>query len=199
MKHFNIVSIGLLTLLLSSCGDYINGHRMGDRMSYSLSFHFQDSEGNDLSKGVDHGEILVNSDYKLDIILSKQSELWDNKIYQPVNEDPSVIYDDHSPKLVYLDLNGQAYIGNQFTLYTGLVDHQKILTYQITCPYIFGDDDVHFLTTYWRDLGEKYNTEYFVECYKVEFEGQVITDIGHIKEGFNLLYMSNYITLTISK
>lgn len=214
MKRFSTIFIlAIASFMLSSCGDYILAGKgmikLGDQMQYSMSFVFRDAEGNDLSKGIGvedaypnlskeqitFGEVL---DYKLDIILSDPGELFNNKLYN-VNDPEAVELAYNPPILIYQYTEDNIYLGNNFLLYTGIVNPQDKLTYEITCPHIFGDNEIHVITTYWKkDLGEKISTTYFPECYKVEFDGKEITDIGHdFKE--EKIYRSNYVTLTVNR
>ena len=217
-RIFTIIVFVVATFILSSssCGYSIDGVKIGDEMLYNIGFVFQDAEGNNLAEGIDLEDWIpanlpkeqatsgqVASYYKLDIILSKQSDKFDNTTYKYIrnyahtgpilNTDTDVNY----PKLTYRKINGCVFIGNSFLLYTGLVEPQDKLTYQITCPYIFGDDEVHTITTYWKELGDKIQNTYFGECYKVEFDGQTITDIGH--GSGDRIYQTNDVTLTIER
>lgn len=211
MKRFSTISILVIaSFILSSCGDYILGGKvkLGDQMQYSMSFVFRDAEGNDLSKGIGvddaypnlskeqitFGEVL---DYKLDIILSDPGELFNNKLYN-INNPGALEMDYNPPKLIYNYTEDKIFLGNNFILYTGIVNPQDKLTYELTCPHIFGDNEKHVITTYWKtDLGEKFNTTYFPECYKVEFDGKVITDIACDLE--DRIYRSNYVILTVNR
>lgn len=210
-RLLTIFAFTVTSFILGSCGDYILGGKvkLGDQMQYNMSFVFQDAEGNDLSKGIGvedaypnlpkeqitFGEVL---DYKLDIILSDPGELFNNKLYN-VNNPEAVELAYNPPILIYQYTEDNIYLGNNFLLYTGIVNPQDKLTYEITCPHIFGDNEIHVITTYWKkDLGEKISTTYFPECYKVEFDGKEITDIGHdFKE--EKIYRSNYVTLTVNR
>jgi len=60
-----------------------------------------------------------------------------------------------------------------------LLDLQKTIKYQITCPAIFGDSSVHEFITYWaEDENDDPNVYGQVAiCTKVEYEGKVITPI----------------------
>lgn len=212
MKRLLSVIVFIVTFItFISCGDSILGGKvkMGDPMQYNISFVFQDAEGNDLSDRIDikdwypanvskedatFGEV---ADYKLDIILSDPGELFNNKLYN-INDPEAVELDYNPPMLVYQYTEDNIYLGNNFLLYTGIVGPQDKLTYEITCPHIFGDNEVHVITTYWKEeLGEKMSATYFPECYKVEFDGKVITDIGYDLE--DKIYRRNYVTLTIDR
>lgn len=196
--------------MLSSCGDYILGGKvkLGDQMQYNMTFVFQDVEGNNLAKGIDLNEwIPANEpkeqatsgevkDYKLDIILSDPGELYNNKLYN-VNDPEAVELAYNPPVLMYRHTEENIYIENYFGLYSGVVSPQDKLTYELTCPYIFGDNDKHVITTYWKtDLGEKKYDTYFLKCYKIEFDGNVITDIDLKEEKY---YIGNYVTLTVNR
>jgi hypothetical protein len=196
-RIITIIVLAVSAFSLSSCG-FAGGIELKDQMQYNISFVFQDAEGNNLAEGIDledwtpvdvpkeqatFGQVV--SDYKLDIILSKQSDKFNstNEYYHPI--------------LIYTKTDDCICIGNNLILYTGLAEPQNKLTYHITCPYIFGDEEIHVITTYWKELGNKHNATYLAECYMVEFDGQTITDIRH--DPTNRTYRENYVTLTINR
>jgi hypothetical protein len=163
-----------------------------------MSFAFQDAEGNDLSIDIERSTYgQIESPYKLDIILSKQSDKYDNEKYNVINPDA---YEMASNRLIllYQPVGQHIYLTNDFRLHTGYAENQEMLTYQLTCPHIFGDNDMHIITTYWERSGKKIKSDYFFKCYKVEFDGQTITDINQtISDDY--YHKSNYVILTVNR
>lgn len=174
----------------------------GDAVYYGISFIFQDIEGNNLAEGIDLEDWIpangpkeqatsgVVVDYKLDIILSK-----------PINEDDHdhglYGHDQIETILMYNNINDKLLLTNHFRVHTNCVEPQDKVTYHLTCPHIFGDNETHVITTYWKeDLGEKITSTYYPECYKVEFDGKEITDISY---DFKDEYKTNYVTLTVNR
>ena len=204
--------IVIFSLFLSAfiCGSCTPAYmRYGDSIYYSLSFIFQDAEGNNLAEGIDLYDWIPSdkpqeqatsgqvADCKIDIILSKQSDKYNNEHYHLI--EPGMIdYEPYTPILMYQRYNGQILLGNRFHIYMDYVEPQEKLTYKITCPYIFGDNEIHVITTYWKkELGESILHSYYPECYMVEFDGKVITDIGFNPE--DKVHKRNYVTLTVNR
>lgn len=197
MKISSIIStIFIFAVLLTSCESDVS--RFGDRLHYNMSFAFQDAEGNDLSTDIERSTYgQIESPYKLDIILSKQSDKYDNEKYNVINPDAYEM-DYNPPTLLYQSTEQYNYLTSLFTLHTGYAENQEMLTYQLTCPDIFGDNEMHIITTYWEKSGNKINSDYFFKCYKVEFDGQTITDIRQTISADDY-YKANHVTLTVNR
>ena len=208
MKHIIVIISTILSAFI--CGSCVPSHMVyGDTISYGLSFIFQDTEGNNLAEGIDLKDWIPSNepqeqatggevaDYKLDIILSKQSDKYDNENYHIIGLGAAE-YDDYSPVLMYQRNNDKIFLGTRFGVYMDYVEPQEKLTYKITCPHIFGDNEIHVITTYWKqELGEIISHTYYPECYMVEFDGKAITDIGYDLE--EKIYRRNYVTLTVNR
>ncbi len=173
MKTLKILSLVALIMLSSSCEPPFI-HTEPEFVGYNLYLSFQDISGNDLVKGIEFHDSLgsvEDSLYTLDIIVSEPCWNWNNDIYNvPARPgfEPAV----HRPILGLSRHNGYSYLTNQFGLPVNDCPKQKILTYKIKCPYLFGDDAVHELVTYW-DIPDKSNPS--AKCYRIEFEGNEIT------------------------
>ncbi|MDR1718454.1 MAG: hypothetical protein LBS20_21665 [Prevotella sp.] len=151
---------------------------------YKLGLSFQDASGNDLVKGIGlewwldstfvseeqaQSGIVKNDLYVLDIIVSEPCKNWDNKIYNTPGSD--VI----RPGLGMMRYNnGYRYLYNDFNVPVGDCPKEKILTYKLKCPYVFGDEAVHEFVTYWDIPKAKVANEYVAKCYRIEFEGNEI-------------------------
>ena len=171
MKALKILSLVAL-IMFSYCDPPI--HKQPEFISYNLYLNFQDSSGNDLVNGIEINNSLdISKDsYALDIIISEPCWNWDNDSYNtPAKSgfEPDV----NSPKLGISKYNGYSYLTNQFGLPLEDCPTQEILTYKIKCPYIFGDDTVHELITYWDIPKGKRNPS--AKCYRIAFEGNEIT------------------------
>jgi hypothetical protein len=185
----------LLTFVIisfSSC-DYVFGLFYRDSspefVTYNLALSFQDASGNDLVKGIGLEEWwagtsienaqrgTVNRDlYVLDIIVSIPCENWDNDIYNVparIGFVPSV----NRPALIMARENdGYCYLTNNFHLPVEGCPEEKILTYKLKCPDVFGEEAVYEFVTYW-DIPKKehaYTRDRFAKCYRIEFEGNEI-------------------------
>jgi len=202
--HIIILFFGLI-ILTTSCDFILYGKGMGNQMQYHISFVFQDAAGNNLAEGIGVEDMYPDMPkeqvtdgkvvgYKLDIILSDPGD-FNTKQYPFYDEASGKVYDPPILKYKHTEDNN-IYIENNFCFYTGVVKPQEKLIYEITCPHIFGDDKVHVITTYWTgEQGETIFSSFFPVCYKVEFEGKIITDIR-----YDLPYTyKNNVTLTVNR
>lgn len=187
LKVYGLLAIAMMNL--TSC-DRLFGTLPPETVVYNLGFCFQDASGNDLIKGIGLEEWspatsmedalwgTVKPDlYVLDIIVSEPCANWDNEIYNtPARPgfSPAV----NRPRLSMNRRNdGARYLNNSFSVPVNDCPEEKILTYKLKCPYIFGDDAVHEFVTYWdipkKSSSSKY-TEYFAKCYRIEVDGDEI-------------------------
>lgn len=176
----------LVTMFFSSCNC---ASQEPASVVYNLGLSFQDASGKDLVKGIEleewwpTGTSMENTTngsvkpdlYVLDIILSEPCENWDNDIYNAPAR-PGFIPDVNRPTLLMKRFKNDSYLINSFSFWISSCPEEKILTYKLKCPYVFGDEAVHELVTYWDipDTKSSYNT-YFAKCYLIEFEGKAIT------------------------
>ncbi|MCD8093968.1 MAG: hypothetical protein LUF01_14535 [Bacteroides sp.] len=156
---------------------------------YNLGLSFQDASGNDLVKGIGLEEWSASTSmenalwgsvdpdlYVLDIIVSEPCNNWDNEIYN------SPARPGFSPTVHRLQLamernyNSNCYLTNSFGFPVGDCPEEKILTYKLKSPYVFGDDATHEFVTYWDipKIKKAPGTENFAKCYRIEFEGTEI-------------------------
>ncbi|MDR0894766.1 MAG: hypothetical protein LBN06_05635 [Prevotellaceae bacterium] len=171
----NLVLLFLLLTTASSCECIFGGHRHPTYYRYNLSLSFQDASGNDLVKGIESNEAL--SETVLDIIVFEPCENWDNRIYNAPAR-PGVMPDINRPYFIVKRYDGvRSYLENNFSLPMSGCPAEKILTYKLTCPYVFGDEEVHEFVTHWKFIQRKEEQDNFAECYLIEFEGREIIPI----------------------
>jgi hypothetical protein len=179
-----IKTLALLSLLLitvSSCDLPFGGSTTMSFYRYELALNFQNASGDDLVKGIELGDVLggtVRSDlYVLDIILYEPCENWDNDIYNTPAR-PGYTPDVHRPTLqVKEGDNGYSYLANEFFVPINGCPEEKILTYKLTCPYLFGDEEIHELVTYWNVPEKREWHGVYAKCYLIEYEGKAITPV----------------------
>jgi len=115
---------------------------------------------------------VKDSLFTLDIIVSEPCKNWDNKIYNtPARSgfEPDV----NRPGLGMVRYNSYCYLTNGFYLPVNDCPEEKILTYKLKCPHVFGDDSIHEFVTYWDIPKDKIN--HSAKCNRIEFEGNDIT------------------------
>jgi hypothetical protein len=88
---------------------------------------------------------------------------------------PGVILDPERPHLVMWSYFGYSYFANAYSLSMDRCPGQKLITYKLKCPYVFGDEEIHELVTYWEILKkeEKWD-DAAAKCILIEFEGKEI-------------------------
>lgn len=188
MKTLKILGLFALVIMSFSSCDLIHfGAPPPETVDYNLRLSFQDASGNDLVKGIgldvwmdsilnfeeqaQAGIVLEDSLYTLDIIVSEPCKNWDNKIYNAPGCDAI------RPVLVMFRYNNNyCYLGNYFSVPVNDCPEEKILNYQLKCPYVFGDEAVHEFVTYWDIPKAKSSTNsHYAKCNRVEFDGNEIT------------------------
>ena len=181
MKTFKILVL-LVLIMLSSCNPPL--HTEPEFVFYNLNLNFQDSAGNDLINGIKFNKSLgslENDLYSLDIIVSEKCWNWDNDIYNSPAR-PGFEPDVHRPTLGLAENNDYFFLTNQFGLPVNDCPKQTKLTYKIKCAYVFGDEEVHELITYWNI--SKDNP--YAKCYRIEFKDNEITPTS--LENYNNYY-----------
>lgn len=166
------------------------------RFSYLLCVGFLDSKGNDLTaplaveqskeEGKDWNGPADPARYNLNIILSNgvQSD--------SENLDSFTMYNFFARVPEFEKQYGR-YDGHYFLFnhYFDYFEPESCLTYQITCPTVFGDNSVHELVTWWGDdpevayRGEEYAQAYdsdgnrimdqYLQCTKALFDGREVS------------------------
>jgi hypothetical protein len=175
MKTLKILSLFALVIMNFTSCDLLFGHHEPETVTYNLYLSFQDASGHDLVKGIRLWEwmppgasmedapwdsIKLDS-YVLDITFSEPCKDGDNRMYNP------------QLSMELLD-DGYYYLTSYSGFWIKDCPEQRILTYKLTCPYIFGDEAVHEFVAYWDIPKAKVANEYLAKCYRIEFEGNEI-------------------------
>jgi hypothetical protein len=180
---FGLLAMALMNL--TSCDSFF-GTLPPESVVYNLGLSFQNVSGNDLVKGIGLVEWspdtpmedaqwgTVTPDlYVLDIIVFEPCANWDNEIYNTPAR-PGFIPDVNRPKLgMQRNNNGICYLNNSFSVPVNDCPEERILTYKLKNPYVFGDEAVHEFVTYWDIPKSNYahTSERFAKCYRIEFDG----------------------------
>ena len=94
------------------------------------------------------------------------------------NQMGAVFYTPPEPHLEFTVKEGIYYLTFEPNTSWGQRDKTKPapwITYQLTCPSIFGDDEVHEIITYWKTPSKK--PKKYQVCYRIEYSGMIISDI----------------------
>ncbi|MBP1631432.1 MAG: hypothetical protein H6Q15_2325 [Bacteroidetes bacterium] len=133
---------------------------------YNLALSFQDASGKDLVNGIelkDYATVNLNA-YNLDIIASEPRES---------RYDAIVGIKKYNDSCCYLTKNLNVSIREDRP-------EERKLTYRLQCPHVFGDNDVHYIVTYWDIPKDKKGLEYYAKCTLIEYGGNKI--MPHIDE-----------------
>jgi hypothetical protein len=179
----------------SACQLFFHDHEP-DFVEYNLFFSFRDVAGNDLLKGIGlenwccpadipekqaHSGSVKSDLYVLSIIASNQCEdvtdSWNTshglgKGYRVYN----------SLGMSRLNSNSYSYLTTNCRLAVNDCPDEKVLTYKLKYPYVFGDEAVHEFVTYW-EIPKIRNMSAYAKCTHIEFESRVITQM--IYEDYN--------------
>ena len=172
--------------LSSMAGRELN-ETFGPAWKYTISISFKDTEGNDLvaplaeeqwsnNPDASHWAGYINPDkLHLDVIYSNPPDWFDNTTYTH-KAYPGMIPDVHvkyctavqfdQPDSPWYVVHGEATYINTWG------DEVRDLTFKLSCPTIFGDDEIHEFVTYWEEGEEKRGEKRLAKCTKVVFEGQ---------------------------
>ena len=193
MKIIKFICLLILAITYSCSADN-NGNNdyilWGDEpwfYGYTLYLRFQDASSNDLIKGIEYdgdkiryGFATVNPDlYALKFVFP-------DGILTPWKPEPQpgVILAEHAPTLFletekddyYFILRSSSVNWRDFGEERVYFPFSEKLTFELTCPYVFGDDAVHEIITYWKE-GNVSTCSCL--CYCIELEGKEYTQITH--------------------
>lgn len=193
MKELLILLSIISSTLLSGCDKILQEDEFELRKAHSnlpcdiymvaLSFH--DASGNDLvspladekwrseaDKRLNFWPRTINPErYHLDIILSNPYESWDNTIYNFRHEwaesDPPIL----QPYFKIWERDGLS-LENIFHC-PAINGNQETLTYEISCPTIFGDNTIHILSTVWK-YPSRIGDYLYPVCSMATFDGKKV-------------------------
>jgi len=196
MKALKYISFLLCcTLFCTSCENKAQlpkGTKPLD-IDHYLWISFRDASGKDLVKGIEYGLDKpdtvpanapemggINSDlYTLKAIFPEGAfDTTDKSLWGCSPCDSNVIF----PEFSYIGPPYYDSMGNYYYVrirtFSIPEDDVKMLTYLITCPYIFGDDSVHEIVTYWR-LPTNYKQLFYKACDRIVFDGKECNNISY--------------------
>ena len=207
MKTLKLISILLMAAMFSSCLK-----KGADRGPYYLHYLFlsiQDASGADLVK-----ELGLHELNSVDFVppyqggyLSINPELYTLEAVYPeefmeptwgINHEPDAFVEKPvvlHPCLEYVIVEGVYYL--VFFPHISYGRHEGTppapeITYRLTCPTIFGDDEVHQIITYWKPPHQTFNIHQ--KCYRIVYSDIDISDITVDK--YDHLY---YATIQLEK
>jgi hypothetical protein len=190
MKTFVFLSLSALLMMCSVSSCHLVFNHEPDVVLYSLDISFRDASGNDLVKGIGLDDLYpadvpegqaqsgsVKRDlYVLDIIASPPCQdaidSWNASHF---------VTPDH--KLGMDKFDRYWFLTTNIGFMADDCPNEKMLTFRLKCPYVFGDDAKHELVAYW-DVPKIRNNSAYAKCNRVEFEGKVFTPILP-QEGYN--------------
>ena len=161
MKSFYLLMIIIVCMSCRGGGKYDKPYTL-----HRLWLSFQDASGNDLLQGIDSMEGYINPDeYTLKVI-------WEDPCWLATGAHSSRLgiwkYESRYIMSVTVDTG----------FYEGCDALNRKLVFQFTCPYVFGDNEVHNIVTFWKRKRSNRPTS-DNPCYRIEFDGKVITGITH--------------------
>ncbi|MDR1161613.1 MAG: hypothetical protein LBK45_04650, partial [Tannerellaceae bacterium] len=157
MKALVFSGLSALIMMSSVSSCHLVFNQDPDTVSYLLDISFQDASGNDLVKGIrledwypanipeeqaQSGSVKHDL-YVLGIIASQLCQdvidSWNNRHY--------VI---PTYRLGLDKLNGYWFLTTDMGFTANECLDEKVLTYKLKCPYVFGDEAEHEFVTYWE-------------------------------------------------
>ncbi len=162
-----IVYLAVAAFVLSSCDLKLNNDVEPDSDVYNFAFCFRDAEGNDLAEGI---ELAKDDDGN--ITENVKSDLYQLGVfYTSPNNFPALA----KPKLVYKEADRFGACLTSFFYQPREGNEVKELTYKLQCPHIFGNNDVHNITTHWELTDNNADHYYYAKCTRIVFEDKEVT------------------------
>lgn len=160
MKTFKLISLlMLMPILVSSC-DWLFHH---DPMPFSFALSFQDTSGKDLVKGIEYTPNSMNYNY---------TGLIEEKLYT------LRAFDSEDPKPTRSSMLGYIEGSDNYSYLVffgrGGLKSKLEITYLLTCPSVFGDDEEHEIVAYCKEKKNAY------VCYRLTFDGEDIVPVEGI-------------------
>jgi hypothetical protein len=182
MKTLKLLTILVVAAISNvSCGR-IGPDPDGDPRLYILCLSFVDAEGNDLVYGIE----LNESDGRRYVAPDQYSLVSSPDVYE-LGFGPRYGYiPNRYPELVLIPPHNSPappYYSVEIALGCSSVDQKlETITYTLTCPHIFGDDDPHEIVSYWTNstIKHRFYKDNNSQCYQVDIDGREISDIYHL-------------------
>ena len=162
MKSIKLIGCLLFLATISTSCDWFRNDSTKVRL-FNVHLNFQDTLGNDLVSGIEfdyfdagmsYGEIRNADVFFLDNSLNKRGAVYTVSIEKMSN----YYYVDHY---------------TSSAIETTMPDK---ITFKLRCPHIFGDNEIHYINTYWKSEGKREGKSTLRhECYRVEYEGKEFT------------------------
>ena len=169
----------------------------GPACNQPLLLSFQNASGNDLVKGigfwVDGSNGITITGRKNDAWGRVKEKLYTMSIYEDSYDDyyscPLGLRKGKPFLKKYPELNGN-YDYLYFQAISMNINEEHLFnekaTFQLSCPYIFGDNEVHNIVTWWKPekIADAWLEHRFYElapsCYRIEIDGKEITEITYV-------------------
>jgi len=109
--------------------------------------------------------------YTLDVVFGKKCE----DSYYAHYHSGAVFPAPKFPKLGIIIIDGKYHLSfREQSVKSECFATERKITFNLTCPYVFGDEKIHEIATFWKtDKIESFN----IECYKIVFDGKEITEV----------------------
>ena len=204
----------LVSMTLASCNKR-EGYVYATSCSYFIDISFKDSLGNDLVAPLAEDRYISDQHidkwwgeidpvrYKLEVI-SQSGGIIAHDMYSGSLRKPQFFMSkyDSNYKLVSDEVFGCYYLAQTLQLPAIEYDLQQQLTYRLTCPTIFGDENPHEIITYWdfskEDINPPLHNDKFPECYGIIYEDQRLVPVRIGAESVGNHY-SHFVNLVIDR
>jgi len=180
MKTLKLTVLILTMLIINSCGKDKDKNLYSPKRFYDclLWIRFQDTQGNDLANGIDwsqeENQAAINKNKELYTLEIVYPEVYMDPVWTHYHSGGAYI-PSHSigyklnisidkNNSYYLSFHPQTSVKRSFDKELPLAE--KII-YKLKCPYIFGDDSVYEIVTWWE-----IEKETLAICYRLEFDGK---------------------------
>ena len=168
-KLLVLAAVLFASLCLFSCSDDVE---VDDTLPYTYSCHLMitDAEGKDLIREIDVHPYVQGGP-----LSENQLIVWESAYKLLVNNIEAII----QPLIVGTDSNPHSLsLSSVLWLKHDESSQARTLSYHMTCPQLFGDDQEHQIIVHWDGT---LNTEFYEEnCSRVEIDGTSLTKENNI-------------------
>lgn len=158
-----------------------------DHISYHLAVSFQDTEGNDLIAGIGLKEgSIYPSEAQLESGTVKSDLYWLNITASQSCEDILDASRRHygPDRIDIQSFDGYYFLKIKYFLQPDDCPDEKVLTYKLQCPYVFGDHKTKEFIAYW-ETPQLIDGIAYPKCLRIEYEGKTYTPTSALYEEYN--------------
>ncbi len=182
MKKITILIV--LVIMCSSCSKLYEKYSFGGiHVTYHTGYCFIDENGQntvDALPLIEWSPKSVPSEEATSGMISTDEFSLECTLSDPTRLSDFPKGDFAVPNVHIEAFDSKRYFVITLALYTKWSNFQDVISFDLACPQLFGDDETHHIETFWRNhtqqrAGKKVPS-YFPECYRIDIDGNSAND-----------------------